>query len=88
MMQRSCPAIAISSGGSSVIAANDSKSGSPLPVQCDHRQAASVETWSRYLRVMYMMTSTRSSGGLEPNIIGVLAMSKPDAANHGCCRNN
>ncbi|MDH6149480.1 hypothetical protein OKW46_003405 [Paraburkholderia sp. WSM4179] len=42
MMQRSCPAAAISRGGSSVIAANKNISGSPAPDQCDQRHATSM----------------------------------------------
>src|ERR1700692_3028252 len=41
-MQRSWPAAATSGGGSSVMAAKDSRSGSPLPDQRDHRQATSM----------------------------------------------
>ena len=46
MMQRSWPANAISCGGSSVTAANDSRSGSPFPSQCYYRHAISI-SWGR-----------------------------------------
>lgn len=40
---RSCPADAISGGGSSVIAAKNSKSGSPGAVHRDQRQVTSID---------------------------------------------